>query len=133
MLKLDKTISITVPQFTNDGSAMKTEVFQRMDDITKLFGGVTITETVGHWFNDYGVKHIDKNMVYEWNAGDVDDVGEAMSRVMLGILSLLNAGEQEAVFFKLGATAYIYDNSIENLVSDEAERAIENYLKGAKK
>ena len=133
MLKLDKTISITVPQFTNDGSAMKTEVFQRMDDITKLFGGVTVTEAVGHWFNDNGKKHIDKNMVYEWNAGDVDDVGEAMSRVMLGILSLMNAGEQEAVFFKLGQTAYIYDNDITNLISDDAERAIENYLKGAKK
>lgn len=130
MLKLDKTISITVPQFTNDGSAMKTEVFQRMDDITKQFGGVTVTEAVGHWFNDNGKKHIDKNMVYEWNAGDVDDVGLAMSRVMLGILSLLNAGEQEAVFFKLGATAYIYDNDITNLISDDAERAIENYLGG---
>ena len=130
MLKLDKTISITVPQFTNDGGAMRTEVFKRMDDITKLFGGVTVTEAVGHWFNDNGFKHIDKNMVYEWNVGDVDDVGEAMSRIMLGILSLLNAGEQEAVFFKLGQTAYIYDNSISNLASDEAERTIENYLGG---
>ena len=133
MLKLDKTISITVPQFMNDGGAMRTEVFQRLDAITKQFGGVTITEAVGHWFNDNGVKHIDKNMVYEWNVGDVDDVPEAMSRVMLGILSLLNAGEQEAVFFRLGQTAYIYDNSIANLVSDDAEREIENYLKGAKK
>ena len=130
MLKLDKSISITVPQFKNDGSAMRSEVFQRMDDITKIFGGVTVTEAVGHWFNDDGVKHIDKNMVYEWNVGDVDDVGEAMSRVMLGILSLINAGEQEAVFFKLGATAYIYDNSVENIISDQAERAIETYLKG---
>lgn len=130
MLKLDKTISITVPQFTNDGGAMRTEVFQRLDAITKHFGGVTITEAVGHWFNDDGVKHIDKNMVYEWNVGNVDDVGEAMSRIMLGILSLLNAGEQEAVFFKLGQTAYIYDNDITNLISDDAERAIENYLGG---
>lgn len=130
MLKLDKTISITVPQFMNDGGAMRTEVFQRMDGITKIFGGVTVTEAVGHWFNDNGVKHIDKNMVYEWSVGDVDDVGEAMSRVMLGILSLINAGEQEAVFFKLGATAYIYDNSVENIISDQAERAIENYLGG---
>lgn len=133
MLKLDKTVSITVPQFTNDGSAMKTEVFRRMDDITKQFGGVTVTEAVGHWFNDNGKKHIDKNMIYEWNVGDVVDVGEAMSRVMLGILSLLNAGEQEAVLFKLGQTAYIYDNDITNLISDDAERAIENYLKGAEK
>ena len=133
MLKLDKTISITVPQFMNDGGAMRTEVFQRLDAITKQFGGVTITEAVGHWFNDNGIKHIDKNMVYEWNVGDVEDVPEAMSRVMLGILSLLNAGEQEAVFFKLGQTAYIYDNSVSNIISDEAERTIENYLKGAKK
>ena len=130
MLKLDKTISITVPQFMNDGGAMRTEVFQRMDAITKQFGGVTITEAVGHWFDDNGVKHIDKNMVYEWNVGDVDDVPEAMSRVMLGILSLLNAGEQEAVFFKLGTTAYIYDNSVTNIISDDAERAIEKYLGG---
>ena len=130
MLKLDKTVSITVPQFKNDGSAMSSEVFKRMDDITKQFGGVTVTEAVGHWFNDDGVKHIDNNMVYEWNAGDVDDVHKAMSRIMLGILGLLNAGEQEAVFFKLGTTAYIYDNSIANIVSDDAEQAIENYLKG---
>lgn len=130
MLKLDKTVSITVPQFKNDGSAMSSEVFKRMDDITKQFGGVTVTEAVGHWFNDDGVKHIDKNMVYEWNAGDVDDVHEAMSRIMLGILGLLNAGEQEAVFFKLGTTAYIYDNSAANIISDDAEQAIEVYLKG---
>jgi len=130
MLKLDKTISITVPQFMNDGGAMRTEVFQRMDAITKQFGGVTVTEAVGHWFNDDGKKHIDKNMIYEWSVGDVDDVGLAMGRVMLGILSLLNAGEQEAVFFKLGATAYIYDNSVSNLITDDAERAIENYLGG---
>ena len=130
MLKLDKTVSITVPQFKNDGSAMGSEVFKRMDDITKQFGGVTVTEAVGHWFNDDGVKHIDKNMVYEWNAGDVDDVHEAMSRIMLGILGLLNAGEQEAVFFKLGTTAYIYDNSAANIISDDAEQAIEVYLKG---
>ena len=133
MLKLDKTISITVPQFMNDGSAMRTEVFQRLDAITKQFGGVTITEAVGHWFDDNGVKHIDKNMVYEWNVGDVEDASLSMSRVMLGILSLLNAGEQEAVFFKLGTTAYIYDNSVTNIISDDAERTIENYLKGAKK
>lgn len=133
MLKLDKTISITVPQFMNDGGAMRTEVFQRLDAITKQFGGVTITEAVGHWFNDDGVKHIDKNMVYEWNVGDVEDAALAMGHVMLGILGLINAGEQEAVFFKLGATAYIYDNSVENIISDQAEREIENYLKGAKK
>lgn len=132
MLKLDKTISITVPQFMNDGGAMRTGVFQRMDAITKQFGGVTVTEAVGHWFNDDGVKHIDKNMVYEWNVGDVGDAALSMGHVMLGILGLLNAGEQEAVFFKLGDTAYIYENSVSNLVTDEAERAIENYLKGAK-
>ena len=120
MLKLDKTVSITVPQFKNDGSAMSSEVFKRMDDLTKLFGGVTVTEAVGHWFNEDGVKHIDKNLVYEWNVGNVDDVHEAMSRIMLGILGLLNAGEQEAVFFKLGTTAYIYDNSISNIISDDA-------------
>lgn len=130
MIKLDKSISITVPQFKNDGSAMRTEVFQRMDDITKIFGGVTVTETVGHWFNDEGKKHIDKNMVYEWNVGNVNDVGLAMGRVILGILSLINEGEQEAVFFKLGQTAFIYDNSISNLASDDAERLIESYLKG---
>lgn len=130
MITLNKTISITVPQFTNDGSAMRLEVFKRMDDITKQFGGVTVTEAVGHWFNEDGVKHVDKNLVYEWNAGDVDDVHEAMSRIMLGILGLLSAGEQEAVFFKLGTTAYIYDNSISNIISDDAEQAIENYLKG---
>ena len=130
MIKLDKSISITVPQFKNDGSAMRSEVFQRMDDITKIFGGVTVTEAVGHWFNDNGVKHIDNNMVYEWNVGNVDDVGLALGRVLLGILSLINAGEQEAVFFKLGQTAFIYDNSVSNLASGDAERAIENYLKG---
>ena len=130
MLKLDKTISITVPQFMNDGGAMRTEVFQRMDAITKHFGGVTITEAVGHWFNDDGVKHIDKNMIYEWNVGDVEDAALSMGHVMLGILGLINAGEQEAVFFKLGATAYIYDNSVSNIISDEAERTIENYLGG---
>lgn len=130
MLKLDKSISITVPQFKNDGSAMSSEVFKRMDDITKQFGGVTVTEAVGHWFNDDGEKHVDTNLLYEWNVGDVDDVHEAMSRIMLGILGLLNAGEQEAVFFKLGTTAYIYDNSIANIISDDAEKAIENYLKG---
>lgn len=133
MIKLDKSISITVPQFKNDGSAMRSEVFQRMDDITKIFGGVTVTEAVGHWFNDNGVKHIDNNLIYEWNVGDVEDVPEALSRVMLGILGLLDAGEQEAVFFKLGATAYIYEKSVSDLITDDAERTIENYLKGAKK
>ena len=130
MLKLDKTISITVPQFMNDGSAMRTEVFQRMDAITKFFGGVTVTEAKGEWFSDAGIKHVDSNLIYEWNVGDVEDAALSMSHVMLGILGLLNAGEQEAVFFKLGTTAYIYDNSIANLASDEAERAIENYLGG---
>lgn len=132
MLKLDKTISITVPQFTNDGSAMRMEVFQRMDAITKQFGGVTVTEAVGHWFNDNGVKHIDKNLIYEWNVGDVADVPEAMRIVMRGIIGLLIAGKQEAVFFKLGQTAYIYENSVSNIISDDAERAIKNYLKGDK-
>ena len=130
MIKLDKSISITVPQFKNDGSAMRSEVFQRMDDITKIFGGVTVTEAVGHWFNDNGVKHIDNNLIYEWNVGDVDDAGLAMGRLILGILSLINAGEQEAVFFKLGSTAYIYDNSVSNIASGDAERLIESYLKG---
>ena len=133
MIKLDKSIAITVHQFKNDGSAMGSEVFQRMDDITKIFGGVTVTEAVGHWFNDNGVKHIDNNLIYEWNVGDVEDVPEALSRVMLGILGLLDAGEQEAVFFKLGATAYIYEKSVSDLITDDAERTIENYLKGAKK
>ena len=130
MIKLDISISITVPQFKNDGSAMRSEVFQRMDDITKIFGGVTVTEAVGHWFNDNGVKHIDNNLIYEWNVGDVDDAGLAMGRLILGILSLINAGEQEAVFFKLGSTAYIYDNSVSNIASGDAERLIESYLKG---
>lgn len=133
MLKLDKSITITVPQFKNDGSAMALETFKRMDDLTKLCGGVTVTEAVGHWFNDDGVKHIDKNLIYEWSVGDVEDVDIARDRIMLCILSLLNAGEQEAVFFKLGPTAYIYDSSTENIISDDAERAIETYLKGGVK
>lgn len=133
MITLNKSVSITVPQFTNDGSAMRLEVFKRMDDLTKFFGGVTVTEAVGHWFNDDGIKHVDKNLIYEWNAGGVVDADDARDRIMLGILSLLNAGEQEAVFFKLGATAYIYDSSTENIISDEAERTIEIYLKGGNK
>ena len=130
MLKLDKSISITVPQFMNGGGAMPHEVFKRMDAITKFFGGVTVTEAKGEWFSDAGIKHVDSNLIYEWNVGNVDDVGLAMGRVILGILSLINAGEQEAVFFKLGQTAFIYDNSVSNLASGDAERLIENYLKG---
>ena len=130
MLKLDKSISITVPQFKNDGGVMAHEVYKRMDDLTKHFGGVTVTQAVGHWFSDEGIKHVDTNSIYEWNVGNVEDAALSMGRVMLGILSLLNAGEQDAVFFKLGATAYIYDNSISNLASNDAENAIEKYLGG---
>lgn len=133
MLKLDKSITITVPQFKNDGGVMVQEVYKRMDDLTKHFGGVTVTEAVGHWFNDDGEKFVDSNSIYEWNVGNVDDVDITRDRIMLCILSLLNAGEQEAVFFKLGTTAYIYDSSVENIISDQAERAIETYLKGGDK
>ena len=130
MLKLDKSISITVPYFKNDGSVMSQKVFNRLDDLTKIIGGVTIHEASGHWFNDDGQKHVDSNLIYEWNVGDVDDIDVTRDRIMLNILTLLNAGEQEAVLFKLGTTAYIYDKSTKNIASDEAELAIENYLKG---
>ena len=133
MIKLDKSISITVPYFKNDGSVMSQKVFNRLDDLTKLLGGVTIHEASGHWFNDDGKKHVDSNLIYEWNIGNVDDIDVTRDRIMLCILTLLNAGEQEAVFFKLGAIAYIYDKSTKNITSDEAELAIEKYFKGAKK
>lgn len=132
MIKLDKSISIIVPKFKNDGSYMSQKVFNRLDDLTKLLGGVTIHKADGHWFNDEGKKHVDSNLIYEWNVGDVGDIDVTRDRIMLCILTLLNAGEQEAVLFKLGTTAYIYDKSTKNIDSEEAELAIENYFKGDK-
>ncbi|QGH45042.1 hypothetical protein [Bacteriophage Titan-X] len=56
-------IRVTIPEhMLGDG-----EVQARVDEVTKIAGGVSMTPSRGEWFDDKGERHVDQNVVMQWN------------------------------------------------------------------
>ena len=130
MLKLDKSFTLTVPLYDNDGNPTPQTVYDRLNAITKVCGGNTVQKVRGEWVDNDGTVYVDENAVYTWNFGD--DVAEELEyKLNLAILGLFSHLNQKAVMFKLGDTAYIQEHHARDFFHG-MENAIQNYLKGAK-
>ena len=130
MLKLDKSFTLTVPLYDNDGNATPQAVYDRLNAITKTVGGTTVQKVHGEWIDSEGTVYVDENAVYTWSFGDgsADELEYKFNLAILGLFSILN---QEAVMFKLGETAYIEDKHSKDYFRG-MENAIKTYLKGDK-
>ena len=131
MLKFDKSFTLTVPLYDNDGNATPQAVHDRLNAITRVCGGNTVQKVHGEWIGDDGTLYVDENAVYTWNFGDIE-AEELEYKFNLAILGLFSILSQEAVMFKLGETAYIQEKWDEDNFRG-MEHAIKTYLKGAKK
>lgn len=64
--KVSNYIKLTIPShLLGDG-----EVQARVDEVTRIAGGVSLTPSKGEWFDDKGVRHVDDNVVVQWNFKD---------------------------------------------------------------
>lgn len=131
MLKFDKSFTLTVPLFDNDGNATPQAVYDRLNAITKTVGGTTVQKVHGEWIGDDGTVYVDENAVYTWNFGD-DEAEELEYKINLAILGLFSILNQEAVIFKLGETTYIEDKHSKDYFRG-MENAVRNYLEGVEK
>ena len=130
MIILDKTFSLTVPLYDNDGTPTPQAVYDRLNALTKLVGGCTVQQVQGEWIDSDGTVYVDENAIYTWNFSGNEERLEP--RINLAILGLFSQMQQQAVMFKLGDVAYIQDRSAADNF-DAMEHAIKNYLEGAKK
>lgn len=131
MKKLDKSFTLTVPLYDNDGNATPQAVYDRLNAITRAVGGNTVQKVHGEWIDSDGTVYVDENAVYTWNFGD-DEAEDLQYKINLAILGLFSILNQEAVMFKLGETAYIEERHSKDFFRG-MERAIEDYLEGAEK
>ena len=131
MKTLDKSFTLTVPLYDNDGNPTPQTVYDRLNAITKVCGGNTVQKVHGEWVDNDGTVYVDENAVYTWNFGD-DEIEFLEYKFNLAILGLFSILNQKAVMFKLGDTAYIQEHQAKDFFHG-MENAIKNYLKGAKK
>src|SRR5699024_12151378 len=104
MIILDKSFTLTVPLYDNDGTPTPQVVYERLNAITKVCGGNTVQKVHGEWIDADGTVYVDENAIYTWNFSDAEaeDLEYKINLAILGLFSILN---QEAVMFKLGDTA----------------------------
>ena|SRR5699024_1622493 len=130
MIILDKSFTLTVPLYDNDGNPTPQAVYERLNAITKVCGGNTVQQAQGEWIGSDGTVYVDENAIYTWNfnANAAEELEYKINLAILGLFSILN---QEAVMFKLGDTAYIEERHSKDYFRG-MENAIKTYLKGDK-
>lgn len=90
--KVSNYIKLTIPShLLGDG-----EVQARVDEVTRIAGGVSLTPSKGEWFDDKGVRHVDDNVVVQWNFKGKQRYDVSMASVRV-VHAMFSHGEQ-AVF-----------------------------------
>ena len=110
MIKLDKQVTVFVPEKDNEGN--KLDFTEQINGIIATVGGETVTPAQGYWVsNTDGSLMVDlMNLVsfnYQAESGKDSHMNDRIKEFIQAILAI---GKQEGVSVKIDGTLYIVSN-----------------------
>lgn len=99
MLHADSYYRVTLPR-----RAVEMIDHDVLNAVTKAAGGVSVTHSVGQWFDDDGELHEDSNDVFQWNFNHLRNRGVS-GRVKDLILEVFEATTEKTVMVESVASS----------------------------
>ena len=98
-------VSITIPEFNNDGTSNYDVIQKTVVSMSREFGGCTVTDGMGYWTNEEGKLEVDSVHILTsynrtWNLDYVKDTLRDFS------FTVLRGTDQKAVFYTVENEGY---------------------------